>query len=184
MTIDLDLEKLKLTQDYEALAGVKKVITTIPVARPHRHLWIRVHPEWQLEAAIFEDKTDRATYLIDPSCLSLLIGEVVGKVLYVYMDRQSRDLRIWPIRLPGEDGKLDNWSKSALAAAQIAKNKWIRLASNQSLGAYDVFESKTSADDVPIWPEITFKEVLEIAFTDYYINTSEHPVIKRLEIDR
>ena len=47
-------------------------------------------------------------------------------------------LFLWPIRLPGADGKLDDWSRSAMDAADEAKSRWVRITANMSLGAYDV----------------------------------------------
>jgi hypothetical protein len=45
------------------------------------------------------------------------------------------------VRLPGPDGKIDDWSKSSLEAAQIAMKNWVRVQSNRSLGAYEVFRA-------------------------------------------
>ena len=45
---------------------------------------------------------------------------------------------IWPVRLPGPDGKLDPWNTSALEAVGLAQKQWVRVSANKSLGAYDV----------------------------------------------
>jgi hypothetical protein len=39
------------------------------------------------------------------------------------------------MRLPTEDGRLGAWNQSALEAARLAMDHWIRVGANQSLGA-------------------------------------------------
>jgi hypothetical protein len=48
-----------------------------------------------------------------------------------------------------------------------------------ALGAYDVFEGSNDLPE-PSWPEVSFKEILRIAFKDNYIETPDHPVLRRL----
>ncbi len=48
---------------------------------------------------------------------------------------------LWPIRLPGPDGKLDDWNMSGVEAAKRASGRWLRMASNMSLGAYEIYET-------------------------------------------
>lgn len=175
-----DIERLRLSQNYAELIGVKKTLITVPVRRPDRQEFFRVNPseDWCLETAILELKEDRDSYLVDPGLWSELPGEIVPKVLFTTINRQAV-LRFWPIRLPGDDGRLDPWNQSALEAAQIAKKKWIRLASNMSLGAYEVFEASGDLAE-PEWPDNTFQEILEIAFKNHFIKSMDHPVICRL----
>jgi hypothetical protein len=40
-----DLSKLRMTQDFIAEAGVKKVTATVACRKPHKQDFIRVHPE-------------------------------------------------------------------------------------------------------------------------------------------
>jgi hypothetical protein len=175
-----NVENLRLSQNYQELIGVKKALLTIPVDKPGRQEFFRVHPDTDLclETAIFELKEDRENYLVAPALWAELPGEIVPKILFTTINRQGV-LRLWPIRLPGEDGPLDKWNKSALEAAEIAKTKWIRLASKISLGAYEVFEASGDLPE-PEWPDVTFQEILKIAFKDHFINSMDHPVIGRL----
>ena len=61
----------------------------------------------------------------------------------------------------------------------MAKDRWILVASNMSLQAYDVY---AATDDLPEpeWPEISFEEMLKIAFKDRFIRALDHPVLRRL----
>jgi hypothetical protein len=100
------------------------------------------------------------------------------RILFTGITRQGI-LFLWPIRLPGQGGRVDSWNRSALDAALLAEDRWIRMAPNMSLGAYDVFQATGNLPE-PEWPEISFRDILEIAFKDHLINDFNHPVLKRL----
>ena len=175
-----DLDKLRLSQDFAATLGVKKALLTVPVRKPGRQDFFRVHPDvdWRLETVILELKEERETYLVDQSLWGQLPGELIPKVLYTAMNRQGV-LMLWPIRLPGEDGRHDEWNRSALEAAEMAQKEWIRMVANMSLGAYEVYRAVADIPD-PEWPDTTFQEVLRIAFKDRFIRSIDHPVLRRL----
>lgn len=175
-----DLNNLRLSQDFASRVGVKKRLVTVPVRKPHRQSFIRVHPDpaYRLETAVLEVKEDRETYLVSPALWPEIPGEIIPKVLFTTIDRQGV-VFLWPIRLPSTDGRHDEWNRSALEAAQIAMKNWIRVASNLGLGAYEVYESTAEIPD-PEWPDCDFRGLLEIAFKDRYIQTPDHPVLRRL----
>ena len=101
----IDLERLKLTQNFAASIGVKKALTMVPVRKPNRQEFIRVRSEeeYQYSTGVLELKEERETYLVDPDLWSELPGEIVPKILLTTINKQGV-LTIWPIRLPGEDG--------------------------------------------------------------------------------
>jgi hypothetical protein len=175
-----DLERLKLTQNFAANVGVKKALTMVPVRKPNRQEFIRVHPEndYHYSTGVLELKEERETYLVDPDFWSELPGEIIPKILLTTINKQGV-LTIWPIRLPGEDGRLDNWNASAMEAAQLAQSQWVRVAANMSLGGYETFIATGDLPE-PGWPEKSMQEIMDIAFKDRYIDSVDHPVIRRL----
>jgi hypothetical protein len=48
-----------------------------------------------------------------------------------------------------------------------------------SLGAYEIFEAMGKLPE-PEWPDLTFEQILEIAFRDRFISDLNHPVLRRL----
>ena len=59
----------------------------------------------QLETVVLEVKENHETYLVSPELWQELLSEVTPKILYTTINRQNI-LTAWPIRLPGEDGRL------------------------------------------------------------------------------
>ncbi len=175
-----DLSRLRIPQDFADKVGVKKALLTVPVRKPHRQEYVRVRPgpEWRLETAVLELKEESETYLVDPSLWSELPGEITPKVLFTTISRQNV-LTLWPVKMPGEDGRMDNWNRSALEAADLASRKWIRMAASRALGAYEVFESIGDLPE-PEWPEADLQQIIKVAFRDHFISSMDHPVVRRL----
>jgi hypothetical protein len=176
-----DLSKLRLDQSFAREIGVKKAITTIHVDKPGDQSWFRVHsdPNYRITAAIIELKDEnREKFLLMPPVAAQLPGEYHMSTLHTCIDRQG-NLRIWPVRLPTPDGRVNEWHRSAREHAEVAMAKWIRIKANMSLKAYERFEMTSPISD-PEWPDLTFNEILRIAFRDRVISTLDHIVVKQL----
>ena len=177
-----DLGRLRLQQNFLAQAGVKKMLTTVPVRKPSKEWFIRTHPDpcFHFSTFVVELKEEGEVYLVDPSLWDALAGEstFTPKALVTSINRQGV-LFLWPIRLPDADGKIDDWNRSALEASQYATDKWIRVQSNRSLGAYEILEA-TGVTSEPDWNVSSFQDVLKIAFKDRFIRENDHPILRQL----
>jgi hypothetical protein len=178
-----DPASLRLSQSLNAALGVKKVVLSVPVRKPDKSWFVRVHPgeDYRIQTAVIELKDERQeTYLVDRSLWPELAGEPTfsPRALFTAMNR-SDVLFVWPVRLPGPDGRVDEWSRTALEAAARATNRWVRVTANMQLGAYDVAEALGQFPD-PNWPDLPFREVLKIAFKDKLIQSLDHPVLRKL----
>jgi hypothetical protein len=50
-----------------------------------------------------------------------------------------------------------------------------------SIGAYEVYTAESGSIPEPTWDDLpTMQEMLEIAFRDKFIDTYDHPVLKKL----
>jgi len=176
-----DLQSLRLTQDFIGTAGVKKLLTTVPARKPGRQEFVRVHPDpayrAELRAIVLKDDGDY--YIVRPELHEELANEMVFATFYTAITRQGV-LFLWPVRLQLPDDKPLAWWTSAREAAEMAMVKWIRLAANKHLGAYEISEAQGLVAE-PEWPEQTFQQLLEIAFRNGgLIDRIDHPVVKRL----
>ena len=85
---------------------------------------------------------------------------------------------IWPLAIPDEDKPL-SWHTTAMDADALAKDCWVRMQANLSLGAYENIWSKDKLPE-PIWPEATWPKLMEIAFKQKIIDSHEHIVLRKL----
>ena len=175
-----DPDALRLSQDFAALADVKPILATVPVRKPNKQDYVRVHAseDYQLTTALLELKEERETYLTAPDLRQELFGELVPVTIFTAINRQGV-VFLWPCRLPDESGRSNPWHESALEAAELAKNKWTRIAADMSLGAYRIWEASGELPE-PEWPEQSLRDLLAIGFKGRYIDTHDHAVLKRL----
>jgi hypothetical protein len=175
-----DLSQLRLDQNFVETAGVKKLLTTVPVHKPNPQDFVRVHedPKFRETLAVIELKEDRELYLVPPAVANELPGEFFMACLYTAINRRNV-VFLWPVRLPGSDGKILEWHRSAAEAAERAMGTWIRVKANMDLSAYEIFEASKAVSE-PKWPAVSFNELLRIAFRDRLIRDFNHPVVQRL----
>jgi hypothetical protein len=176
-----DISALRLSQAFLETAGAKKLLRTVPVRKPNKQDFVRVHPDpaFREPFAVIELKEDREHYLIMPNIAATLPEEIVTKMLYTAINRQ-RVVFLWPVPLPAADGRVNEWHRSAQEAAEHAMSHWVRVTANTNLGAYEIMEATAKIPD-PEWPpEYTFHDLLKIAFRDRIISSFDHPVLKRL----
>jgi hypothetical protein len=176
-----DLASLRLNPNFLETAGVKKLTTTVPARRPNPQDFVRVHPsqEYRADFALIDLKDEREDYLVRPEVLPDLAGEVVFKTIFTAINRQGV-VFLWPVRLPSPDDRKVEWWRSARKAAELAMTKWVRLKANMSLGAYEItVAGRVMAD--PVWPpELTYQDLVKIAYRDRMITAVDHPVVRRL----
>lgn len=178
---DVDFESLKLPEEYDDLVSVKNANLYYEVRRPHRHEFVRTHPDLVYNGLFFENKNDKEIYLIDVSVRDelLSLSELKLKRLYTYVNRDG-DLKLWPVQLPGPDGKIDNFNLTARLAAELAKTKWVRIKAGS--GKYIVDEAGLQME--PKWPEPVGEDnamtkILKNAFRERFITSLDHPVIQK-----
>lgn len=175
----VDLAALRLSQDFTSNVPAKKVLVTIPLRKPSRHDFIRVHPTMEFTTYLLELKEERGeVYVVAPSVAATIPNEVTAKTLLAYVNRQGV-LALWPLSPAREDGRLESWSASAAAAADLAKSSWVRVASNMPLRAYEAYKANGIIPE-PVWPEESWEQILTIAFRDCLIADVNHPVLRRL----
>jgi hypothetical protein len=177
-----DPASLRLSQDFSASTGVKKLLLSIPVRKPDRSWFIRAHPdpEYSLQTAVIELKEDREIYLVEKSLWPELATEVTFKAkhLVLAINRQGV-VFLWEVNMPRADGRADEWTRTALEAVELGRKNWVRVTANMPLGAYEVCAATGNLGD-PEWPAQPFRELLRIAFRDRFIKDPSHPVLRRL----
>jgi hypothetical protein len=175
-----DLSKLRVSQDFLETAPVKKLLMTVPMRKPGPQDFVRVHssPAYRDLVALLELKDDREIYVVNLADVPEVQAECFVANLFTAMTRTGV-LFLWPVRVPATDGRTNDWHVSAAKAAEQAMKYWVRVKSNMSLRAYEVFVAESAIPD-PEWPELTFQEIVRIAFKDRLITSFEHPVLKRL----
>ncbi len=162
--------------------GIEKPILHIPVDKPGKQEFFRAHPEpaFRLDARVIKLEAERETYLVTRPIWPEIPGETKLVKLVPCLTR-SGAIYLWPLPMPDElMGRRDTtWGITARKAAELAERSWVRMTANMQTGAYDVVTSAHIPD--PVWPKITFPEMLKIAFGDgRLVDRMDHPVLRQL----
>ena len=104
-----DFDALRLSQAYEQTAGVEKLLTTVPVRKPNKTEFVRVHPEMHFDTMLLELKEDRESYLVLPHILTEVSGIAVPVSL-----RAGRQPRRCPLPVASSPS-WRGWAQQCLA---------------------------------------------------------------------
>jgi hypothetical protein len=177
---------LRLPPSFTETAGVKKMLTTVPVCKPHRQEWIRVNPDpaYRSDFGTILLKEEGEFHLVAPPLLESLRHELTTVTLYTAINRAGV-VFLWPARHANADGRRgsDAWYTSAHEAAAAAMKRLTRVTANISLGAYEIYFSDSPIPDADaVWPDLPFAELLRLGFDKpgRFINDLSHPVVKML----
>ena len=175
-----DPNSLRITGDVNAV-GAEKLLVRVQVRKPNKQEYVRVHngPEFRLPCAILEIKEEREFYLVTPAVLPVLAEDVRHVEVRLCQNRQGVAF-LWPVPMPGPDGRTNPWHESAREAAKLAEDGWIRMIAVMAEGGYSIYRA-TGTIPEPQWPEKTLTELLELAFKDgKLIDSEDHPIVQQL----
>jgi hypothetical protein len=175
-----NLDALRLSAEAATTIGTHEVLTHVPVRKPSRTEWVRVHPagDMQIATGVFIDREEREVFFVVPELRAELGGDLRPVLLVTAISRQGV-LMLWPIPLPDEGGRRNAWAEAAREAAETAKQKWVRVVADMALGAYRIHLAEGDLPD-PLWPAKTLAELLKLAFKGRIVDSIDHPVVRRL----
>jgi hypothetical protein len=176
-------KRFGLSEADTAEIGTKEILTRVPVRRPRRDEFVRCHPDpvMSLAVTIYADRNEQdEVYFVAPAMRGALAEDLKPVRLQLAITRKGV-LFIWPLTIPSEDNPLGrSWHESALKAAEIAKEFWIRVTSDKALGGYRVRKAEGKLSE-PEWPtDKTFNDLLAIAFAEKIIMSQDHPIVRGL----
>ena len=175
-----DLKSLRLSHNYGATLGVKKLLTNVLVGRLKRPNFFRTHmsDDMTFPAMVLENKDARESYVVVPEVAQEISDLVRPVMLHAAIDRQN-NVSLIPVPLPGEDGTRNPWHESLAQAVEHSKLKWIRITANMNAGGYDVYEAEGALPE-PEWPTYDIDALIQVAFRGKIITKLDHPVVQSL----
>lgn len=175
-----DISRFRLSQNFGAAAPVKKLLTTVPIRKPHNQEFVRASENLVFEAFTYTWKDDGRLFLVEPEFVDAF-PEPLRPTLLVGTTNRQGVFFFWPIFLQQGDEAWNDWHRSAHDAMLAARTHWIRVASSRALGAYEAHQAVAPGLPPPTWPDLDLDALLQIAFRDYVINGPEHVVVRRLK---
>jgi hypothetical protein len=177
------LAQFALPQDLASMANVERMITTVPLRKPGRQQFVCMHPDtanWSASVPLINLKEKNEFYLVGNHLTKELADEWNPYWLVTYALRGG-GVCLWPIRLPGRDGKDNAWWLSARQIVKEVAGKWVRIQADQEAGHYQVDVARGEIP-APEWPDMTFGRLSEICFVNEQrmISDVNHAVVRQL----
>jgi hypothetical protein len=179
----IDIEALRLSQDFTAFDSGKPIVDKILVGKPHRTEYFRVNPDatMRLAAGLLEMKEDRAHYLTHPNVAAQMPEGLLKPMMLFCAVTSGNVPLVIPATMPDATGRLHDWGRSLHRAIDLAQKHWVRIQADMRLGGYQIFQAVGENLPPPVFPELTLPEIINIAFRDAYIDSIDHPVIRRIK---
>jgi hypothetical protein len=178
---EFDPGRLRIKANVTPGIGVKVEVMSVPVRRPSKQTFVRVHPDeaFAVELATIRLEEDNLTYLVAPALVVQLTDQLKIERLYTAIDAQG-NIFLWPVPVVDQNRPSD-WHLTHHEIAREARRAWVRPQANRALGAYEAIKPMGELPE-PNWPsDFTMKGLLEKAFKNRFIRDMDHPVIKRLQ---
>lgn len=159
-----------------------KVQARFSVGRPQNSKYIQVHPNpgYCIDTHVVNAEKEGGYFLPARPLWDALEGEPKFQIRRLVMAITAQgEVSVWPLRLPGDNGRTDPWMESELELAERAKSRWLRIMSSMSISRYVGMEAQGNLPE-PAWPDMPFEEMLKNAFRERMITSLDHPVLKRL----
>ena len=152
---------------------------SVAVRKPEKHEYFRVLSGEQnrLTTLALMDKVNKDTYMVAPNLRTILEDDLQMVVFVVVINREGK-VFIWPVKHP-TNGVDYEWWESEREAASKGEDRWVRMMADIGIGRYKIKEATGNLPE-PIWPESSFEKLLKEAFENRYIQSTDHPMVKRL----
>ena len=176
-----DIESLRRVATLKVSRRVVPV--NVAVHKPPNSVYFRCHPDpdWALDASILiGDGGSDDDYFVAPSMLNhhVILPRLRKVTIVTVYTWPGGAVSLWPV--PNvEEARIACW-KSARAAYELAKQRWVQLCWNNDLRDYDVAVAEGIKAE-PLWPtDKTFRDLLRLGFADKTITSPEHFYVKQL----
>jgi len=156
----------------------RRIQTVIPVRKPSKKQFVFVHPDPQYRAQgmpTIEDEAPGEIYLLAANLE--FPADIENKIDFLNLAAAitvDGSLFLWHYK-----DSTNSWSDSARIAIREGSRGWVRVIPDRSSNGY-ILEPPRIAPALPTWPELSFNEILEKAFGARYIDSLDHPLIKKL----
>jgi len=154
--------------------------TTVPVRKPGSRNFFRAHPDegYRLFDVPCLEDDNHEWHIIAPE---LEIPEELERFIYhlnlITCINHKGTLFLWAYK-----NSTNDWSKSAGRVVRRAIDEWVRLSPDMDANGYRIETAPLALRETePIWPKMTFDEILNTAFENKSIDSLNHPIIRSLQ---
>jgi len=176
-----DIEQLRKIATLKVSRRVVPVI--VAVKKPANNVFFRCHPDIKMSldaSVIIGDGGSDDFYFVTPSMLNhhVILPRLRKVTIAVTYTWPGGVIALWPVPI-AEESRITCW-KSARAAYELSKKRWVQIVWNAERRDYDVAVAE-GINTEPAWPDdLDIRKLLKLGFADKIISSPEHPYVMQL----
>ena len=182
--LGFNVEEFLVPQDAVLAVPVQRLITTLTVKRPSKQLFFRVQPDWPLDKQFYTLTVEASgeTFLLLPDVAPHAVDAKTRHSALCITRDGAPFLWLFSPRVDAS-GRANAWGHSAYEASKAAKDRWVQIRANMTLGHYEALFPENEYPD-PTWPELTFQQAINLAFDGRVIGDPKHEVLQMIRGER
>jgi len=122
-------------------------------------------------------------YAVVPAMLAELASIGIDAMPYKLFELITAEgaVRIIPCRQADIDGSQNEWTRTREIALTRGHKSWVRIISDRANGRYRVFEAPPNRFPDPVFPDLTWGQLVRLAFKDRgrLIDSPNHPLFRK-----
>lgn len=173
-------QSARAAKKQAAAPAGKREQATYELTRPPRGKFVRVHPSDAYRIyniPVLENPETNEMYFVEQSVeLPDFIAAQVRHINIYAAQTHDYSVFLWMVKVSET-----NWFKAARRAVNASLSRWVQVQARKAANTYDLI---TPHDPIPEpdWSSLPpFDEMLEIAFEDHVIASTDHPLIRKLQ---
>ena len=166
-----------LRVDDEETESSVRLVAPPKIRKPGPGEYIQVHPNGSCTVSALIDVQGPGFYFVAPNASGGIENDLRRVRIHTCINREG-EVFFLPQKV-GKSGTSNAWNDSLSLAIEAAKKSWIRIKSGE--GSYEVTAAKGDLDG-PDWSEVekNMEELLNVAIKPFFIEDSNHIVLKKL----
>ena len=193
-TIEIDLDKVQIDEDFDDGLEGSKVITKNQVfnSKPKKSEWFRVMGssisdlKKGVSVAMMAADDREHDYYVYPTTKQFVSRvkedfKSCKKFYHGMYKTSSGRYGIWPVTIPQKNFR-NAWSLTALDALEAAQKNWVRVVPNLKDGHYDGWVADDQAEFPKLNWELTANQMISYAWDNFILteeNYESHPDVLR-----
>ena len=193
-TIEIDLDKVQIDEDFDDGLEGSKVITKNQVfnSKPKKSEWFRVYGDSLkdikkgVSVAMMAADDREHDYYVYPSTKQFVSRvkedfKSCKKFYHGMYKTSSGRYGIWPVTIPQKNFR-NAWSLTAMDALEAAQKNWVRVVPNLKDGHYDGWVADDQAEFPKLNWELTANQMISYAWDNFILteeNYENHPDVLR-----
>lgn len=173
------ISDLMVEDDFELQT---KVNVPTQILKPKKYEFFRAYIEMEKASKCYGleiiDGMSKTYHMVTPNIAQEIQNQVQLFALQVIVTATGKTF-LWPLKTYGVEDDKNSWNASAWEGATLAYDDWVKVEANMPQEQYDITIATADFPE-PLWPKMSYKEMIRKVLDKKMIKSMNHRVLKKL----